>query len=84
MYITTYDFSLLFFISKKWMPACEISMLSVVPVIHIISAGIPKPIFIKLGMYVTTTEHISTAYYKNAPPPAHKSVGLYESSSYHC
>jgi hypothetical protein len=46
---------------------CDIHAVCV-SVIHIISTGIPKPIFIKLGMYVTTTEHISTAYYINSPP----------------
>jgi hypothetical protein len=34
----------------------------------------PKPVFMKLGMYFMTPEPISTAYFIN---PIHRSVGLY-------
>jgi hypothetical protein len=56
---------------EKWKYAYSISMLSLCPPYQFWSA---EPIFMKLGMYIMTPGHISTAYFIN---PSHQSVCLH-------
>jgi hypothetical protein len=46
-----------------------------------INLWMPEPIFMKLGMYITAPEPISTAYFIN---PSHQSVCLFVYSSHRC